>query len=277
MARLILVVAAIAAGVLAQSQSEPRLAFEVASVKSNKSEGRPGMEFGANGRFSARNVPLLILVSTAYNVPFQGPRLKGFTVEAASERYDIEATAESGAIPAGASKLVREAKMKRMLQTLLEDRFKLKMRREMKETPVYAVIVGKNGPKLTKSKIEEKDCPDGDLGASGQCHQFRGGMGRGLHADAISMVDLVEAVSNWADRPVIDRTGLEGLFELNTDGWTPMIPLPLGGNEEEGRAFADPARPTLYMIFDRLGLKMESSKAPIEMFFVEHVEKPSEN
>jgi bla regulator protein BlaR1 len=261
----------------AQSQSEPRLAFEVASVKSNKSEVRSGMGFEfANGRLSAKNMPLLFLISTAYSVPFQGPRLKVLAGEAVGERYDIEATAESGAIPAGASKLVREAKMKLMLQALLEDRFKLKMLRETKEIPVYAVVVAKNGPKLTKAKIEEKDCPEGGSSPD-RCHQFAGGMGRGLHATAVTMADLVQAVSNWADRPVVDRTGLEGLFEINTEGWTPMIPRPPGGNEEEGRAFADPARPTLYMIFDRLGLKMEASKAPIEMFTVEHVEKPTEN
>jgi uncharacterized protein (TIGR03435 family) len=223
-------------------------------------------------------MPLLILVATAYNVPFQGPRLKGLTVEAASERYDIEATAESGAIPPGASTLAREAKMKLMLQSLLEDRFKLKIRRETKEMPVYAVIVGKNGPKLTKSKIEEKDCPDGPADNAIGCHNFRGGMGRGLHAAAINMADLALAVSNWSDRPVVDRTGLEGLFEINTDGWAPMVPRPPGASESGGDAgMNDPERPTLYLIFERLGLKLEASKAPVEMFVVEHVEKPTEN
>ena len=142
--------------------------------------------------------------------------------------------------------------------------------------PVYAGIVGTYGPKLTKAKIEEKDCDSaGEKGV--RCHEFSGGMGRGLHADAINMADLVLAVSNWADRPVVDQTGLEGLFEINTEGWTPMVPRLPGGNEEEGRAFNDPTRPTLYMVFDRLGLKMESSKAPVEMFVVEHMEKPSAN
>jgi uncharacterized protein (TIGR03435 family) len=261
----------------AQSASEPRPAFEVASVKVNKSGSRGGLEFGANGRLSARNMPLIFLISTAYNVPFQGPRLKGLTAEAAGESYDIEASAESGAIPPGASRLVREAKMKLMLQTLLEDRFKLKMRREIKEMPIYAVIVGKNGPKLTKSKIAEEDCPISITDNGVGCHNFRGGMGRGLHADAISMADLVLAVSNWADRPVVDRTGLEGLFQIDTDGWAPMLPRAAGGNEDETKALNDPERPTLYLIFERLGLKMESSKAPVEMFVVEHVEKPTEN
>ncbi|HEV1286937.1 MAG TPA: M56 family metallopeptidase, partial [Bryobacteraceae bacterium] len=259
-----------------RAQTEKRLAFEVASVKPTKTM-RFEMEFAPSGRFTARGVPLLLLVSTAYNVPFQGPRLSGLDPETAEQSYDIEATAESGAIPAGASKLVREAKMKLMLQSLLEDRFKMKIRRETKVVPVYAVVVGKSGPKLTKAKIEEKDCPEGVTPQRGQCHQFAGGLGRGLHGDAVSMEDLALAVSNWADRPVIDRTGLEGLYEINTEGWTRMVPRGPGGNEAEEKQLSDPTRPTIYMIFERLGLKMESSKAPIETIVVEHVEKPTEN
>jgi len=263
------------APVRAQTQPESRPAFEVASVKPTKSDSRGfDLEFAPSGRFTARGIPLLFLVSTAYNVPFRGPRLKGLDKEIAEERYDVEANAEPGAIPAAASKLVREAKMKLMLQRLLEDRFKMKVLREAKVMPVYAVVVGKNGPKLTKAKIEEKDCPES---GQGQCHEFGGGMGRGLHAQAVNMQDLVDAVSNWADRPVVNRTDLEGLFQIDTEGWVPMQPRPPGGNPDEEKAFADPMRPTLYMIFDRLGLKMESSTGPIETITVLHVEKPTEN
>jgi uncharacterized protein (TIGR03435 family) len=264
-----------ASPLFAQAQQE-RLAFEVASVKPSKGDGI-GLEFLPSGRLSAKGVPFLFLAATAYNVPFQGKRLSGIDAKMANERYDIEATAEAGAIPAGASKLVREAKMKLMLQTLLEERFKMKIRRETKEMPVYAVIVGKNGPKLTKAKIEEKDCPDGPSDTVVGCHNFRGGMGRGLHADAITMADLTQAVSNWADRPVVDRTGLEGLFAIETEGWSPMVSRGPDANEAETAKMSDPTRPTLYMIFDRLGLKMESSKAPVEMFVVEHLEKPTGN
>lgn len=262
-----------------RAQTEKRLTFEVASVKPNKSIREPiGVEFSPSGRFSARGIPLLFLVATAYNVPFQGPRMTWLDKDLAGDAYDVAATAEPGAIPAGASALVREAAMKRMLQSLLEDRFKMKVRRETKEMPVYAVIVGKNGPKLTRAKIEEKDCPaGGEMFNVAQCHQFSGGMGRGLHAQAVSIADVVMAVSNWADRPVIDRTGLPGLYQIDTEGWTPMRPMGPGGNEDEGKQLTDPTRPTLYMIFERLGLKMEPSKAQVEAIVVEHVEKPTEN
>jgi uncharacterized protein (TIGR03435 family) len=95
------------------------------------------------------------------------------------------------------------------------------------------------------------------------------------------MTDLVTSVSNFTDHPLIDRTGLTGLYDIDTDGWVPVRPRPSpppgAQPSAEDLAFADPMRPTLYMIFERLGLKMESSKAPVEMFVIDHVEKPMEN
>jgi uncharacterized protein (TIGR03435 family) len=94
------------------------------------------------------------------------------------------------------------------------------------------------------------------------------------------MAELVVSVSNFTDRPLIDRTGLTGLYDIDTDGWVPMRQRPVQPGAEptpESIAMADPTRPTLYMIFDKLGLKMEPSKAPVEMFVIEHVEKPTAN
>jgi bla regulator protein BlaR1 len=265
----------------AQALPEERLTFEVASVKpAAKTDDRSmGLEFLAGGRLSVRDVPLLALVSTAYNLPFQGPRQPtGIPRELAMERYDIEAKAPADAFPPGATQIVREARMRRMLETLLEDRFQMKIRRETRDSAVYAVVVGKGGPKLTKAKIEEKDCPVTRDFAGPGCHSWSGGLGRGLHGDAVSVTDMTNAVSNWADRPVLDRTGIQGLFEINTEGWAPM--LPRVRNPEEGKGDAgidDSTRPSLYMIFERLGLKMESSKAPIDFYIVEHIERPTAN
>ena len=80
--------------------------------------------------------------------------------------YDIEATAPAGLIPVGLPSKDRDEKMRLMLQNLLEDRFKLKIRREAKEMPAYAVVVAKNGPELEKAKIDEKDCTE--AGAPGE-------------------------------------------------------------------------------------------------------------
>ena len=257
------------------------LAFEVASVKANKStDVRPGLQVLPSGRLVVTNVPLLMLVATAYDVPFQSNRLSGGPEWLRSDRFDIEATPPAGAIPAGAPSKVREQMVRQMLQTLLAERFKLTVRREMKEQPVYAAVVGKNGPKLEKSKLVEKDC-DAEATASTigtACHSFNGGRGRGLHGQAVDISDMVVFVSNWTDRPVVDKTGIQGLFNIQTDGWLPMQagpPPAADAKGEDGKLLAD--QPTIFEIFERLGLKLEPQKAPVELFVIEHVEKLTEN
>jgi uncharacterized protein (TIGR03435 family) len=104
--------------------------------------------------------------------------------------------------------------MQLMLQALLAERFKLIMRREVKEQPVYILTVGKNGPKLQKSKLEEKDCDQPE----NHCHVGGAGQGRGIHVKAFSMTELVTSVSNFTDHPLIHRTGLTGLSDIDTEG-----------------------------------------------------------
>jgi len=88
------------------------------------------------------------------------------------------------------------------------------------------------------------------------------------------MDDLVLFVENWTDKPVVNKTSLKGLYKIETDGWLPMrLGQTVGPNE--GLAEAD--RPTLFKIFEQLGLKLEPRNAPIEMFRIESIERPSEN
>ena len=95
------------------------------------------------------------------------------------------------------------------------------------------------------------------------------------------MHQVVIDVSNFTDLPLLDRTGLKGLSDIDTDGWVSMRPRPPRppGTEPtaEDLAFADPARPTLYQIFDRLGLRMESSRAAVDVITIESVQKPVGN
>jgi len=261
-----------------------RLAFEVASVKHNTSTDPRTMRMQTlpGGRFVA-SIPLIFVITTAYNLPFQSDRLTGGPDWLRTERYDIEATPDKATIPAGISVKERDDRVRLMLQTLLAERFKMVMRRDIKELPVYAVLVKKDGPKLQKAAVEEKDCTETPKGPTdpAACHGFSGGQGQGAHAQAVSMSDLASWVSNWSDHPVIDKTGLQGLYNIQTEGWVPMRPRPPrpAGQDPtaEDLAFADPARPTLFQIFDRLGLKLESQKAPVEIFVIESAERPSEN
>jgi bla regulator protein BlaR1 len=267
-----------------RAQPADKLAFEVASVKENKSGDRQiQMQFLPGGKFVARNMPLWVILTTALNLPFNTERITGQPEWVMGTRYDIEAGAPAGLIPPGASLPLRTAKTLPMLETLLEDRFKLKIRRQISEGAVYFIAVAKGGLKLQKSARDEKACIDAtsDFGNSAACHSFGGGQGRGIHGEAASLSDLAAFVSNFADRPVIDKTGLAGLYKFETEGWAPMHPHPPRPPDqepsEEEKRFGDPSTPTLFTIFDRLGLKLESSKAPVETFVVENIERPTGN
>jgi uncharacterized protein (TIGR03435 family) len=185
-------------------------------------------------------------------------------------------TADKSAIAGDKTVKQRDDKIRLMLQTLLAERFKLVVRREVRELPVYAAVVGKGGPKLESAKLKEEDCPEGN-GDGPHCHEFNGGMGRGLHTPAASIDDLVKYVANWSDRPIINRTGLKGLYKFETPGWAPVDAVRGDGSKagEDGVPWSE--RPTLFTIFEQMGLKLESQKAPIEFFIIESVERPAAN
>jgi uncharacterized protein (TIGR03435 family) len=192
------------------------------------------------------------------------------------EQYDIEAKPPDGAFPAGLPTSEARAKMQAMLQALLADRFNLVIRRETKDMARYALTVAKGGPKLQTATIEEKDCPVGPTDGP-SCHQFMGGQGRGLHAKAVDMKDLAGFIENWTDHPVVDRTGLDGLFAMDTDGWTST------------RALGPPPRscqPDWTALRGRRHVRSGSAHVvhgarpaggPVDTYVVEHMEKPTAN
>jgi len=253
-------------------------------------ERRDGMlQYLPGGRFIARGVPIPLLVLEAYNNPprlVPSPEFQKLDVSAIErQRYDIEAVAAQGTIPPNLSAKERNDKMRQMLQTLLAERFKLKVHHEVKEGPVYALVVAKNGPKLEKAKVEEKDCAAQALDATNpaSCHRFIGGQGQGLHGQAVDMTDMAEYLSHFSDKPFTDKTGVSGLYNIQTPGWVPLIPRPPrpdGGTETqraEDQAFADPSRPTLSDLLDKLGLKMDSQTGIVDTLFVDYVAVPTEN
>src|SRR5580700_11295534 len=141
---------------------QPSSGFEVASVRSNKSKDLRGMSwrFLPGGGVTSRNLPLYIIIATAYNIPMYSKRLSGGPGWIYSEKYDIDAKATSDAIDPISSAKVRHDAGRAMLQSLLAERFKLTVRRDTKEMPAYSAAVVKNGLRLARSKIDERDCPE---------------------------------------------------------------------------------------------------------------------
>ena len=228
-----------------------------------------------------------MVIASAWSLPYHpGARLSGGPAWIRSDDgiYDIDARAEKGAIPDSLPSNVRADSMRPMLQKLLTDRFHLVVHHETKEMPIYAVTIAKGGLKLAKADIEEKDCPasanlnllPGDPVL--ECHMFAGGRGRGLHARAANMADLVRAVEAFADRPVIDQTGLQGLYRFETSGWLRLDagPAPAPGTKsEDGTDLAD--LPSIFQIFEAMGLKLEARTGKADVIVIDHIERPTEN
>jgi bla regulator protein blaR1 len=295
----------------AQSQSSaeaPKFEYEVASIKPAKpGPASGGFRIGimnAPDGFTASNVNLEMLLSTAYGV--QNFQIMGTPDWGKSERYDIDAKMDEATAEAlkKMSQDDRNAARQKMLQALLAERFGLTIHRDTKELPIYTLIVGKNGPKITESKPEAADpnatpsgssaskTPDGRGGATiagrggpGMIMSFgRGGAGvMSMSANGVPISNLVRSLSGQLGRPVYDKTGLTGNYDFKLE-WSrdDSVSLPShdggGGDGPAPAAPPDASGPSLMTaVQEQLGLKLESGKGPVEIIVLDHVEKPSNN
>jgi uncharacterized protein (TIGR03435 family) len=229
------------------AQETATLAFDVASVKPNRT-GEGNTHVGHNGgTLTVTNATLKYCILRAYGVAdaqVSGPAWLD------TERYDIVAKAAADAT---------NDQHQLRLRTLLAERFKLAVHREAKEASVYALVVMKNGPKIKKEALGNGG--DGDI-ASNRGH---------MTAKAASMNHLAVFLAGpraALGRAVINETGLDGGYSFTLD-WTPEGINPSG---------PDSPPPILVALQEQLGLKVETRKAPVEILFIDHVEKlPTEN
>jgi uncharacterized protein (TIGR03435 family) len=234
----------------------PRPQFEVASIKLNKSgDLRMMVRPAPGGRFTVTNVPLQYVVTMAY-------RIKDFQLSGAppwflAERYDIEAKAEGN--PSFDTMLP-------MVQTLLEDRLRLKFHHDTKEVSIYTLAVVKAG-KLRAAEDECNPLPTAPCGA------FFAIPGH-LAAQKVAISRLSDTLSLVTDRIVQDKTGLTGKYDIDLQyasdpsEFPPGLPAHTPGDD----------RPSLFTALqDQLGLKLESQKSLVELIVIDRVERPSEN
>jgi len=234
--------------------------FEVATIKPSKPD-TPGKFFRINGRrFATLNTTTNDLITFAYGV--QAKQIVDGPAWFGSDKFDLDAQPDGQGMPSN-------KQWKTMIQKLLADRFKLTFHNEKKELSAYALVVGKNGPKLTKSQGDPNGGPS----------LFFRGLGNLPVANA-TMADFAGVMQGAVlDRPVVDQTGLQGRFDFLLK-WTPDETqfAALGGMRPPPPADTADAPPGLFTaIQEQLGLKLESTKAPVDVLVIDHVEKPSEN
>ncbi len=260
-----------------------RPAFEVASVKANKSGDTrtlaPPPQPG--GRYTATNIPLDLLIALAYQ-PLQRFEIAGVPDWAKTERFDIVAKAEGDP---------SRAEVWLMLQSLLADRFKLVAHRESRQLPVYALVTvngGRTGTQLRRH-TDDAGCVEAATGAAPAprpidpnvplppppCGAFSGAPALGrLAGQRITLDTFGRALSGQLGRMVLDRTGLTGVFDLTLE-WTPPQPLrsPDAGAVDPG---VESGRPSIFTaVQEQLGLRLEPQTGPIDVLVIDQIDRPS--
>jgi uncharacterized protein (TIGR03435 family) len=235
------------------------LAFEVATIKPSNPDA-PGKLFTVKGRqVLTINTTLNDLIVFAYDLHHK--QIAGGPDWAETQKFDVTGQPEAPGIPS-------IVQLRGMIRLLLTERFKLAFHRDKREMPVYAIVVGPNGHKLTKNENNPNGLP--------------GMLFRGLGNLPVTNATIAEFAgvmqSAVMDRPVIDRTGLTGRWDFSIR-WTPDESQFGGLGVRVPPPTDDPnAPPGIFTAFtDQLGLKLDPTRAPAEVIVIDKVERPSDN
>ena len=256
--------------------------FEVVSIHPDDPDGHQ-MRIGMmpDGRFVANGMTIKRLVCMAYGI--QDFQLEGGPAWISSERFAIQAKSESQ-VEQELPKLSDDERLlvgKQMVQAMLADRLKLKLRPESKEMSTFGMVVAKNGTKLHEAKPGD-DYPNGLKEGDGKGHA---GMmrfdGRHLTAQGVKLDNLASFLSEQLHQIVQNKTGLDGKYDFKLE-WSQETDHPMGPRQTSGEAGNAPAdensSPSIFTaIQEQLGLKLEPQKSAVPVYLVETIERPTEN
>jgi uncharacterized protein (TIGR03435 family) len=239
-------------------------------VKANKSGVLP-FGLGLKGRtYEASNAPLRYLVAAAYAIPVGrvvgGPSWLGTSsVEmraVGGDRFDV-----LGKLPEGAA----AGQAPSALRALLVDRFKLVAHAETRDAPIYALALRRNdgrfGPKLTKATVDCEAARAGGEPTSNDENLCGTAMGEAIVGRGQRLSTLARMLSFFAGRPVVDRTGLTGGFNLEVQ----LPELSAAPDRNSGEA----AGGLFTAVEEQLGLKLESTQGPVQVFVIDRLERPT--
>jgi uncharacterized protein (TIGR03435 family) len=233
--------------------------FEVATVKPAKPEEQ-GRAFLVRGRqFSTINTTLTSLISFAYGL--QDKQIVGGPDWMTTDKWDIEAQPDAPGTP-------NDKQLKSMLQKLLADRFQLKFHQDKKELSAYVLAVSKTGAKMNKNESDPNGLPGLFFTQLGV-----------LNVRNATMTDFSQLMQSAVlDRPVVNSTALAGKYDFQLK-WTPDESQfgGMGIKVPPPSEAADAPPPLFTALQEQLGLKMDVEKTPVQVYVLDHVEKPSAN
>jgi uncharacterized protein (TIGR03435 family) len=271
---IVLAVVCLSAGLMQAEPLQIAPAFEVASVKPSapNAQGQQ-LRREPGGRVSISNVPLRELIKFVYQL--QDFQLDGVPAWATSESFDIVAKAADDVPPVLPGTTVDPLIL--MLRTLLGDRFRLHVHRELREMPAYALVVSKPGVLGAGLKRSTTDCQaiareqqstrPAQASSGSQCG-FRAALGV-ITSGGFPLSQLLNPLSQLVRGPVVDRTGLQGGFDYE-------LRFVQEGLQAGAQNAGDPGGASVFTALqEQLGLKLEPARVPIEVFVVDHVERPT--
>src|SRR5688572_7471540 len=269
---LTLIGSSVFVGAQGPAPGAPTPMFDVASIRQNTSGDQEAtVRVEPGGRMTIRNNTLFNIIRNAYTV--QGFQIVGGPPWINTDRWDITAKAETE---------VPQPQLRLMLQNLIADRFKATVRPERRELPVYALVVarpdGRLGPQLNPAAV---DCaalaaavgrtgaplPPAQPSGRPSCGtRISGGM---LMAGATLMTDFARNLSGSTGRIIVNKTGLPGRYDLELK-WTPeQLPAPAADSLDTASLFA--------AIQEQLGLRLEATRAPVDVLVIDSAERPTED
>jgi uncharacterized protein (TIGR03435 family) len=264
-----------------------KITFEVASVKLNKSNGGPqNIQLLPSGLLTVTSLPLRQLIQIAYGSDaIQTPgQLVGGPSWLASDRFDINAKAEG---PLSADAQGRPTRIISMLRSLLEDRFQVKVHTESRDVPIYALVLANKEAKFgTLFKPSTANCysrespppPPGTPPDPARMCGIRGGNGNVTYV-SVTMQQIASSLANYpvVGRPVMDRTGLQGKYDLHME----FVPAFIDSPNRDGSQVANPAAdsgPNLFTaLVEQAGLKLQGERAAVEFIVIDRAERPTED
>jgi bla regulator protein blaR1 len=274
----------------------PLPSFEVATIKPS-ADGKAVLSINTPTELRTMDVTARNLIEHAYHIPWTpglNERVVGGPDWMDSVHYDVEARIDQSLVVrfASMSNEQRKEQTSLMMQSLLADRFKLRVHFESRELPVYALAVAKKGAKLVAAKelpavAEQADPqrpsavlpPSAEGLRKGLFVQYRGQEAE-MTAKGVTLDQLVHWLAGYSEiggRTVVDQTGLGGTYDF-TLRWTRERLTAAPPQSDQSSATPEPESPALFTsLSEQLGLRLISTKGPVEVLVIDHIEKPSEN
>ena len=270
------------------SASERHAQFEVVSIKRHAADGPPAQTGPTPDGFRSIGLPMFGLFQWAYALPNQRGLLRGDQIDGdpgwlSTDLYDVVAKVGTADLAEWQKPETRQTMLRAMLQAMLAERCKVVVHDATKLATVYELVIGKGGAKFQQAETADpaelrRRHPEGGI--------MRGSVTMAVpgpkitHYYAMSMSILASTIlSSLAERPVLDKTGLSGYYDLAIPSAAlrrPPPPLP-GAMPAPDAPTSALGEPSIFDALEALGLRLQSAKGQVGTVVIDHVERPSEN